>query len=64
MKTGAKKIIIAGKSQLRNPMCYLLTEFSDNEIISVPDEISDNATAIGMVKIYNAMEDDKNGKTL
>lgn len=56
-KTGSKKVIVSGKAQLRSPMCYLLTEFSDSEIISVPDEISDNATAIGMVKIYNAIKD-------
>lgn len=51
--SSAKKIIIAGKSQLRNPMCYLLSQFCEKEIVSVPDEISDNATAIGMYKIYN-----------
>lgn len=63
-KIGAKKVIIAGKAQLKDPMCYLLTEFSDKEIFSVPDEIADNATAIGMVKIYNAMKEDNNGKAL
>ena len=53
IKIGAKRVIVAGKAQLRNPMCYLLTEFSESEIITIPDEVSDNATAIGMVKIYN-----------
>lgn len=52
IKSGAAKVIIAGKSQLREPMAYLLKEFSKKEIISVPDCVSNNATAFGMVKIY------------
>lgn len=63
-KTDAKKIIISGKAQLRCPMCYFLTEFLYMEIISVPDEISYNATSIEMVKIYNAIKENKNGKAL
>lgn len=45
-------------------MCYFLTEFLYMEIISVPDEISYNATSIEMVKIYNAIKENKNGKAL
>ncbi len=52
IKSSAKKIIIAGKRQLREPMCYLLNRHCNKEIVSIPDCISNNATAIGMVKIY------------
>lgn len=52
IKSGAKKVIIAGKAQLKDPIYYLLKEFGGSEIIAVPDKITDNATALGMVKIY------------
>lgn len=52
IKSGAKKVIIGGKTQLKSVMCYLLKEFSKSEVIIVPDNISDNATTFGMVKIY------------
>ena len=52
IKAGTKKVIISGKAQLKDPMCYLLREFSSSEIIAAPDEVADNATAYGMVKIY------------
>lgn len=58
IKSGAAKVIIAGKSQLREPMVYLLNELSQKEIISISDCVSNNATAFGMVKIY---EYSKNG---
>lgn len=52
IKSGAKKVIIAGKAKLKDLMCYLLKEFGEGEVISVPDSVSDNATSVGMVKIY------------
>lgn len=54
IKAGTKKVIISGKAQLKDPMCFLLKEFSDSEIIAAPDTVSDNATAYGMIKIYKA----------
>ena len=48
----AKKVVIGGKAQLRNPMCYLIKEYGNVEVVSVSDDVSDVATAIGMVKIY------------
>lgn len=48
----AKKVVIGGKAQLRDPMCYLIKEYGNVEVVSVPDDVSDVATAIGMVKIY------------
>ncbi len=56
IKAGTKKVIISGKAQLKDPMCFLLKEFSSSEIIAAPDAVSDNATAYGMVKIYKARQ--------
>lgn len=64
LKTEVNKVVVAGKSQLREPMAYLLKEFSEKEIITVSDDISNNATAYGMVEIYKYFKGDKNGKTL
>jgi len=65
IKSGAAKVIIAGKSQLREPMVYLLNELSQKEIISISDYISNNATTFGMVKIYEyPKKENNNGKAL
>ncbi len=53
IKSEAKKIVIAGKKQLREPMCHLLNRYSRKEIIGIGDNISNNATAFGMVRIYS-----------
>jgi len=48
----AKKVVLGGKAVLKNPMAHLLQKFSDKEIICIPDEISNFASAYGAIKIY------------
>lgn len=56
IKSSAKKVVIGGKAVLKNPMAHLLKKFSDKEIICIPDEISNLASAYGAVKIYEKKE--------
>lgn len=64
LKAGTKKVIVAGKAQLKDLICYLLEEFGNSEIFAVPDEISDYATVFGMLKIHEYKKGDLNGNTL
>lgn len=52
IKFSSKKVVLGGKAVLKNPMAHLLEKFSDKEIVCVPDEISNLASAYGAVKIY------------
>ena len=52
IKATEQKVVICGKRALREPMTYLVSEFSDKQIISVTDEIAENASAMGAVRIY------------
>ena len=52
VKMKAKRYVICGKLQLREPTAYLLEGLTDGEIISVSDAEADNAAAIGAVKIF------------
>lgn len=52
IKSSAKKVVLGGKEVLKKPMAHLLGKFSDKEIICIPDEISNLASAYGAVKIY------------
>lgn len=48
----AKRIVIGGKAQLKNPMATLIKLNSDKIVLPISDEISNCATAYGCVKIY------------
>ena len=52
IKLNPQKVIISGQEKLKEAMTLLLTEKSNSEVISVPADKSGNATALGMVKIY------------
>ncbi len=52
IKFSAAKVVLGGKAVLKNPMAHLLSKFSDKEIVCIPDEISNLASAYGAVKIY------------
>lgn len=47
-----KRVIIAGKMELKYPTVYLLKYFSQKEVICVSDTAANNAPALGAVKIY------------
>lgn len=48
----AKRVIIAGKPQLKIPTAILLKNYSDKQVICVDEEICKNAPAIGIIKIF------------
>lgn len=54
------KVVIGGRTQIKNAMYELLKQICDKEIILVPDERASIATALGMVKIYEFGEMSKN----
>lgn len=56
IKATENKVIICGKRVLREPMAYLVSKFSDKEIISVTDEVAENAPPTGAVRIYEYSE--------
>lgn len=47
-----KEYVVAGKSQLRNPMEILLKRCSDREVTVLPDKLSDIAATVGIIRIY------------
>ncbi len=49
-----KKILLGGKSSLRSPMAELLCPLTDAPMEVLPEEITDTATARGMVRIYES----------
>ncbi len=54
INSSAKKVVIGGKEVLKKPMAHLLGNFSEKEIICIPDEISNLASAYGAVRIYES----------
>ena len=52
LKTEAKRYVICGKRQLREPTAALMRMLTDSEIITVTDEEAEQAAAIGAVKIF------------
>ena len=47
-----EEYVIAGKSQLRNPMEILLKKYSDKKVTALPDRLSDRAATVGIIRIY------------
>lgn len=52
LAAGADTVIIGGKRAFREPMQTLLAKMTDAEIRCVEDAVSDNATPLGMIRIY------------
>ncbi len=52
IKFSQKRVIIAGKRELKYSMAHLLEHFSQKEVICVSDTAANNAPALGAVKIY------------
>ncbi|MEE1049204.1 MAG: 2-dehydro-3-deoxygalactonokinase, partial [Clostridia bacterium] len=50
--SGAGKIIIGGKSQIKSAMAYILKKVSDKKVICLDDEKVDMSTSLGMIKVY------------
>ncbi len=52
IKFSQKRVIIAGKRELKYSMAHLLEHFFQKEVICVSDTAANNAPALGAVKIY------------
>lgn len=52
IKSSAKRVVIGGKNQLKEPTAALLKMNSSKQIEKVSNEIAANATVFGAVKIY------------
>ena len=48
-----RRIVVAGKKELKYPTVFLLKEYSEKEIICVDDASADNAPTMGLLKIYS-----------
>lgn len=51
-KCGKNGVVIGGKGALKNPMAQLINNKTDLKVITIPDNITDNCTAKGAVKIF------------
>lgn len=52
INSGAAKVIVGGKMQLKKPVSMLVEMNSDKNVEMVPEEVADFATAYGCVRIY------------
>ena len=52
ISSSAKKVVIGGKKQLKQPMAHILKNKCTKEIVCVDESITDFATTYGMIKIY------------
>ena len=52
IKSEAKKVIIGGKNQLKDPTAILVRQNSSKQVETVREEIADTATAFGCIRIY------------
>lgn len=50
--SGAKKAVIGGKGQLRESFATILRNRSSIEVITLPDTVTEQASAIGAVRIF------------
>lgn len=55
--SGAKAAIIGGKASLREPLAYLLRYKTELNVTALTDEKTENAAAIGAVKIFEYGEE-------
>lgn len=52
LRYDVKKIVIAGKKQIKEALSILIQHVSEKEIVCVTDEQAENANIRGMIKIY------------
>lgn len=52
LKSSAPRVTVSGNKKLRDAVSMLLREYTDAEVISISDEESENAVAIGLVGIF------------
>lgn len=51
-KGAARTAVIGGKRQLKEATAHLLSKFSDKKTVILSDEVVENSTALGAVKIF------------
>ncbi len=49
-----KTVVLGGKKQFKEAMAFLLSEYSNKNVIAIIDADADAAPSIGMIKIYEA----------
>ena len=52
LSQNAKRIIIGGKKQIKEALAIILKKMSSGEIEKISDQEADNASALGLIKIY------------
>ena len=52
INSGAKRVVLAGKAQLKEPMVHILKHRSVLDVCVVSDNEVDNSTSLGAVRIY------------
>ena len=52
IKSDARKVVICGKHELREPTALLVKKHSDKKVVTVSDEVSANASTYGIIRIY------------
>lgn len=52
MRYDVRKVVIAGKKQIKEALSILIRSISDKEVICLTDEQAENANIRGMIKIY------------
>lgn len=52
LRSSVERVVIGGKSELREPLAYLLRSKTSIDVKALTDEECENATAVGAVKIY------------
>jgi len=53
-KCGRKKVVIGGRTVLKKPICYLLEKMTDLTVLPVNENLADNCTAFGAVRIFES----------
>lgn len=52
IKINPQKIVIGGKMQIKNAMYEILKRVVNCDVVRVPDEVSNTAASLGMIKIF------------
>lgn len=54
IKNEEKTIVLSGRKQIKNAMSIILNKVSDKKIVVLSDEVVDNSTTLGVIKIYES----------
>lgn len=52
VKCGGEKIVLGGKSQIKNAMNVILKNVTEKKVVCLSDDAVDNSTSMGLIKIY------------